>query len=458
MKKTIQSINPYSGEINWEFELLSEKELDEKIKLADTAYKAWKNTSFEERKKLCLKLADILEKRQEECATIQTKEMWMLYSESFGWLTGTIRLIRWFADNAQSMLADEEFDHWEEIKGIYQYCPLGVIYWVWPRNLPFNQVLRAAVPNILAGNTTVYKHASNVPMCGDTIESLFTEAGFPEWVYQNIFISWRNSEFILAQKEIAWMNLTGGENAGKALWELTWKNLKPSVLELGGNDVFIVYKNSNLDAIVEQAVIWKMRNGGQICTSSKRFLVLEEYYDEFVKKFSKRMWELKVWDPMQEETQVQPICMQSASDEIDRQVQKTISQWAQCITGWKQIQDSGKGIFYAPTVLADVTENMLSYNEEIFWPVASIIKVKDLNEIIYHANNIDLWLWWCIFWDNHDELVNIAKQIETGMVYINKTVASKAQLPWWGIKKSGYWKENWAEGLKAFTNKKVILY
>ncbi len=458
MPKTIQSQNPFNGETNGEFELFSQEEILEKIKIANTAYQSWKETSFAERKKLFLQLADVIDQKKEELAKMQTIEMWMLYSMSLAWIEGSANLIRWFADNAERVLWDEKFDYNEETKWKYIYEPIGVLYWVAPWNFPFNQVLRAAVPNIIAWNVQIYKHASNVPMCWAMLEELFLRAWFPIWVYQNLFISGRDSDFIMEQKEVVWLNLTGWENAWRVLGSIAGKNLKPSVLELGWNDVFIVAKNSNLDEIVDWAITWRMRNGGQACTAAKRFLVLEEYYKDFVEKFAAKMEEMTLWDPLLESTTMQPLCMSWALDEVDAQVKKAISEWARLVTWWEKTTVDWKGLFYKPTLLADVTEDMTSYQEEVFWPVASVIKVANMDEAIYHANAIDLWLGGCIFGDNHDELVEVSNKINTWMMFINKTVASRAELPFGWVKKSGYWKENWDDGFKAFINKKVILY
>ena len=454
---TLRSINPFTEEVNTTFETISDRELNEKIELAHNAYLSWKETSFEERKNLFYKLAEVIEVDIENSAKLQTLEMGMLLSASKTWMQATANLIRWFADNAEKVLGDEEFDidgaHWK-----FVHDPLGVIYGVAPWNFPFNQVLRAAVPNILAGNTQVYKHASNVPMCAEQIEKWFLEAGFPVWVYNNIYISSSSSEMILEHKYVRGMNLTGGEKAGRVLGALAGKNLKPSVLELGGNDAFIVMETTKLDEVVDWAITWRMRNGWQACTASKRFIVLEKHYEEFCEKFAQKMSELKLWDPMLEETELQPICQESACDEVHKQVEESISDGAKLVTWWKKIAINGKWFFYAPTLLKDVTPDMYSFHEEIFGPVASVIKAQDVDHAIELANMIDLGLWGCIFWDNHDDLVAVAEKIETGMMFLNQTVSSKAMLPFGGVKKSGYGKENGPEWLRAFTSKKVILY
>jgi succinate-semialdehyde dehydrogenase/glutarate-semialdehyde dehydrogenase len=454
---TLTSVNPYNREINATYETLSDEELTRKIEGAHEAFTVWKKTSFAEKKVLFYKLAEVIEANLEETAKLQTLEMGMLHSESLPGLQGTANLIRWFADNAEKVLGEQEFSE-DGFTGKFIYEPLGVLYWVAPWNFPYNQVLRAAVPNILAGNVQVYKHASNVPMCAEQIEKWFLEAWFPVGIYSNIFISSRQSELIISHEHVRGVNLTGGERAGKVLGRLAWENLKPSVLELGGNDAFIVANNSDLDPIVNMAIKGRMRNGGQACTASKRFIVLDEYYDDFCSKFAEKMWNLKFWDPFDANTQVQPICQDAARDEIHRQVELTIKNGAKLLTGGEAADINGKGFFYKPTVLADVTPDIYSFHEEIFGPVASVVRAQDVDHAIELANMIDLGLGGCVFGDDHDELVSIAERVETWMMFINKTAASKAALPFGWIKKSGYGKENGPEGLRAFTNKKVIVY
>jgi succinate-semialdehyde dehydrogenase/glutarate-semialdehyde dehydrogenase len=450
----IQSINPYNQEINWEFELLTRDELSNKIDIANTAFKSWKNTNFAEKKALFLKLAEVFEKNQEEMAKIQTIEMGMLYSESFAWLKNTAVLTRWFANNFEEILADEEFDT-EGLQGYTSYDPIGVLYGVAPWNFPFNQVLRAAIPNILAGNTVVYKHASNVPMAWVMIEKLFLEAGFPVWVYQNIIISSRESEYILSRDEVKGMNLTGWEFAGQVLWSLAGKNLKPSVLELGWNDAFIVCDSEDLDAVALAAVKARNSNWGQKCNSSKRIIVTQNNYEEFKTHFVKHMEAQKIWDPMLADTQMPPLSSKKLVEEIHDQVTRTVDDWGKILVWGKKIEWIWN--FYTPTIL-EVDETMTSFKEEVFGPVASLIKAIDLDDAVRIANNSDFGLCGCVFGDKPEQTRAVARQIDTGMVFINKPAWSKASLPFGWIKKSGFWKENGPEGLKAFTNKKVIIY
>ena len=454
---TIQSINPYNEKINWEFELLSDDQINEKIETAHNAYLEWKDVSFEEKAKLFHKFADVVEANIDEFAKLQTLEMGMLYTISKAGMQWTIKLARWFADNAESVLKDEEFDY-GDVKWKFQYNWLGVIYWVAPWNFPYNQVLRAAIPNILAWNTQVYKHASNVPMCAAQIEDFFKQAGFPKGIYQNMHISSSKSEMIMEHKHVRGLNLTGGERAGRVLWALAGKNLKPSVLELGWNDAFIVADHDDMNKIVEIALAWRMRNGGQTCTGSKRFIVPAKYYDEFCDKFTKAMSSQKMWDPMDESVEVQPLCQASAVDEVHRQVQQSIKDGAKLLTGWNKTSINGKGFFYEPTVLADVTSDIYSFHEEVFGPVASVIKAHDIDHSIELANAIELGLGWVVAWDDQDQMKYIAERMDTGMVYFNKPAASLPCIPFGWIKKSGYGQENGPEGLRSFTSKKVIVY
>jgi len=451
---TLKSINPYTKELNWEFETLNIEEINKKIEIAHKAYWKWKKTPNSEKKELFLKLADTLEKDIDECAKLQTIEMWMLFSESKWWLFWTVNLIKWFANNFEEILAEKDFEsEWFKVKQVYD--PLWVIFWIAPWNLPFNQLLRAAVPNILAWNTQVYKHSSNVPMTALKIQELFDKAGFPEWVYTNLFVSSSLSEEILSNKFIAWVNLTWSERAWQTIWSLAWKYIKPSVLELWWNDSFLALENSDMDQIIDFAVKWRMRNWWETCNSSKRFLIHEKNYDEFVKKYSEKISELKHWDPMDENTQVQPLASEKAVNEIEKQVQRAVESWAKIETWWEKIE--WQWFFFKPTVLSNVTKETSSFHEEIFWPVASVTKYSTTEEAIELANWIDLWLSAVVIWNDEKEAIEVWKQLEWWMIFINQNAASKASLPMWWVKKSWYWKENWPDWLKAFTNNKVII-
>lgn len=452
---TLTSTNPYTHEINATFETLTDEELLANIEQSHEAFLSWKQTSFEEKKVMFHKLADVVDADVEYLAELQTKEMGMLYADSLKGMKGTSTLIRWFADNAESIIGPKEFDE-NGTKGKYMYDPLGVIYGIGPWNFPFNQILRAAVPNILAGNTTVYKHASNVPMCGQAIEDLFRKAGFPDGIYNNIFISASKSESIIAHKYVKGVNLTGSEGAGSAVGALAGKYLKPSVLELGGNDAFVLLDHSDTQQAATDAVVYRIANGGQKCNSSKRFIVMEKHYDSFVQEMGKVMESMKLGNPMDADTQIPPMARLDLVAEINEQVQRSIEQGAKLVCGGNISGDAGQ--FYDGTVLSDVTPEIASYHEEVFGPVASIIKSKDVEDSIRIANDSEFGLSATVFGDDIAECKEVADKLEGGMIFINAGAGSKPHLPFGGVKKSGYGKENGPEGLRAFMNKKVIVY
>lgn len=398
-------------------------------------------------------MADSMDAQREDICQWTTKEMWMLQHVSQNILKGTANLIRWYANNAERILSDEPFAH-DWLTGKCTYDPLGVIYGIAPWNFPYNQVLRAAVANIMAGNTTIYKHASNVPFCAAKIQDLFNQAGFPAWVYTNIYISWSQSEHIIANPLVQWVNITASETAGSLIGWLAGKYLKPSVLELGGNDAFVLADHEDTHAYAAQATACRLGMWWQRCNSSKRFIVLEQHYDAFVAAMKKHMETQVLWDPFDSNTTLPPLATQKLLQEVHDQVQRTIAQWATLITWWSIVDEK----FYAPTILADVTPDMVSAREEVFGPVATIIKSKNIEESIALANDSDFALSATVWWDDTEQCKTIAQQLEWWMVFINNQAGSKASLPFWWPKKSWYGKENGPEGLRAFTNKKVIVY
>ena len=452
---TLESINPYNGESLASYETISDEAVEAKIQKAHTAYLSWKDTSFQERKELCYKLAAVMREEQKELGEMQTHEMGMLYTSSYAGIESTAQLIEWMADNAEVVLGEKEYES-EGISWVEFYTPLGVIYGIGPWNFPFNQVLRAAVPNILAGNTTVYKHSSDVPMCAEKIEQLFLKAGFPEGVYQNLFIKSNQSEYIISHQHIAGVNLTGWERAGSAVGSLAGKYIKPSILELGWNDAWILFSHDDTEKYAKIAATCRITNGGQRCNGSKRFIVMEEHYDEFVKHFSEALADIKIGDPMDPSTQLGPMANSGGISDLERQVSETIDQGGKLMTGWKSAGDRNQ--FFEPTLFTDITEDMTVWREETFGPVCGVMKVKNTQEAIEMANRSDFWLSASIWWDDEAELRAVSKQLDGGMIFINKMAGSKKNLPFGWVRKSGYGKENGPEGLKAFANKKIVLY
>ena len=451
----IKSINPFSNELNAEFELLTEVEILEKIETANNAFNVWKNVSNIEKKKLFIRLSEILLENREELAKLNVIEMWMTYKNALSDISKSASWTMWFANNFEKILEDKEFNEWW-ITWKMVYEPLGVLYSIAPWNFPFNQVFRNAIPNIIAWNVVLNKHASNVPMVAQRIEELFLEAWFEKWVFTNLFISAKDSEFIISNKLIKWTNITGWDLAWRNIWKLAWGNLIPSLLELGWNDAFLVLENNNLDRIINDAVLARLWNCGQKCNSAKRFILLEQYYDEFCDKFTKKMSNVQYWDPMDEKNILWPLAKRSLVDDIESQINDSIRDWAILLTWWKSIfKDSN---LFPPTVLKDVKPWMKVFDEEVFWPVAPVIKAKDLDEAISLANNSKFGLWCSLYWDNLNELKEVSGKIESWNVFINKIVTSYPFLPYGWIKDSWYWKELGERGLKNFINEKVVVY
>lgn len=451
----IQSVNPYTKEINAEFELLDETQIQEKIEIANNTFKLWKNTTNEQKKKLFTKLAEIMFEQKEELAKLNVIEMWMTYKNALADVSKSASWIMWFVNNFEKILKDKKVSEWW-INANIVYEPLWVIFSIAPWNFPYNQVFRNAIPNILAWNVVLNKHASNVPMVAQKIQDLFIEAWFELWVFTNLFISSKNTELVINHKCIRWANITGWDLAWRHIGELSGKKLIPSVLELWWNDPFLVLENNDLDRIIKDAISARLWNCWQKCNSAKRFIVLEKYYDEFCDRFTKMMQDVKVWDPFDENNTMWPLAKTSLIDELEAQINDSIELWAILLTWWKAI-DKEKSLFPA-TVLKDVKPWMKVFDEEVFWPVAPIIKAKTIDEAIILANNSKFWLWCSLYWDNKEQLIEVSKKIEAWNVFINKIVTSYSFLPYWGIKDSWYGKELAENWLKNFVNEKVIVY
>lgn len=407
-----------------------------------------------EKQRLFTALAEVLECKKDELAKLDTLEMGMPIADARGDIAKSVGTIRYFRDNAERLLAPKAFDE-SGVKGRIVYEPLGTLYCVTPWNFPFNQVIRSTIPNIIAGNTVLVKHASNVPQAAIALESVFLEAGFPEGVYTNLFVPSSFSESIVANRAIVGVTLTGGDRAGRAIGALAGAYLKPSVLELGGSDPFLVLDNDRLDEIVKYAISGRMSNCGQKCNSSKRFIVLERYYDEFCRKFAEGMGKLIVGDPMDLTTQVGPVAKEDMLEEIASQVDASIRVGARLLTGGVRLDRPG--YFYAPTVLADVQPGMWVFDEEVFGPVAPVTKARDIEELITLANASRYGLGCSVFGDDRAQIDLVASRIEAGNVAINKIVTSYAFLPYGGIKDAGYGKELGERGIKTFMNEKVIV-
>jgi len=449
----IQTTNPFNNEIVKTFDEITQHELEQKISKAHEAYQTWKNTDVKKRAQLLFKAAQIMRTKKKALAELITLEMGKLIGQSESEIDMCISIYEYYAKNGEAFLKDKPIETTGG-KAFVRYSPIGIILAVEPWNYPFNQVARLTAPNIIAGNVVMLKHASNVPQCAQMIQSIFEEAGADEGVFTNLYLSGSRVAKLAEDPRIAGMSLTGSEKAGSSLAEAAGKNLKKSVLELGGSDAFIVLEDADMELAVEKAVLGRFGNMGQACTSAKRIIVLEDIAYEFLEKFKEKITGLKVGDPMDPETEIGPMVSEEALLNLQKQVEDTISEGAKAVVGGKRIDR--EGAFFDFTILTDIKPGMTAYSEELFGPVASFYSVKDEAAAIALANDTTFGLGGAVFSKDTKRAVNVANQIDTGMVFINESLASRPDLPFGGTKRSGYGRELSAMGIEEFVNKKLI--
>jgi succinate-semialdehyde dehydrogenase / glutarate-semialdehyde dehydrogenase len=451
--KKVTTINPATEEEIASYDRLSASNALEKIAKANETYKSWKNTSFEERSNLMSKLADIFDDNKEEYAQLATQEMGKMIGQSRSEIEKCAKICRYYADNINELLADEPIKT-EAKKSYVTYQPLGVVLAVMPWNFPFYQVIRFAAPAVMTGNTGVLKHASNVQGCAFALEDAFKRAGFPEGVFTNLNVESDDIKTIIEDKNIIAVTLTGSEPAGRSVAKIAGENLKKTVLELGGSDAYIILEDADLEKATDLATYGRLQNNGQTCIAAKRFVVLEEIYDDFLELFTKKMKEAKMDEPTNEDAYYGPMARVDLRDEIHEQVEKTIKEGGKLILGGKI--PNQKGAYYPATILADLKPGMTAFDEELFGPVASVIKAKNEEEAIKLANNSTFGLGSGVVTGDSKRGEKIALQLEAGNSFVNKLVASDPRLPFGGIKNSGYGRELSDFGIKEFVNTKSI--
>ena len=450
---SIATINPATGETIKTFEPLSEAQIEKKLQLAVTAFRAEQKTSFAERARRMNKAAEILERNKEKFAKLMTLEMGKPYKAALGEAAKSASGCRYYAENAQRFLADEVIDTGAG-KSFVRYLPIGPILAVMPWNFPFWQVFRFAAPALMAGNIGLLKHASNVPQCALAIEEIFLEAGFPQGAFQTLLIGSQQVDAILNDPRVVAATLTGSEQAGIQVGVAAAKRIKKMVLELGGSDPFIVMPSADLGAAVAAAVEARVINNGQSCIAAKRFIVADSIAADFEKKFVARMEDLRIGDPFDEKTELGPLATADAVKSLDADVQKTVQAGAKVLTGGHPLKLPGN--YYAPTVLTNIPKESPAYQEEFFGPVASLFRVKDIDEAIRLANDSRFGLG-ASAWTNDDrERERFINELESGMVFINKMVASDPRIPFGGIKQSGHGRELAANGIREFMNIKTV--
>jgi len=449
----IATINPATGETLHIFQPLSEAEIEKKLQLAVAAFRAERKTSFAERAKRMTKAAQILESGKEKFGKLMTLEMGKPYKAAVAEAAKCATACRYYAENAERFLADEVVETGAK-KSFIRYLPIGPILAVMPWNFPFWQVIRFAAPALMAGNVGLLKHASNVPQCALEIEKIFLEAGFPEGAFQTLLIGSQQVDAILNDPRVVAATLTGSEQAGIQVGMAAAKRIKKVVLELGGSDPFIVMPSADLDAAVATAVEARVLNNGQSCIAAKRFIVAEPIAAEFERKFVSRMESLRVGDPFDEKTELGPLATADAVKSLDADVQKTVQAGAKVLTGGHPL--SLPGNFYAPTVLTDIPRESPAYREEFFGPVASLFRVKNIDEAIRVANDSRFGLGASAWTNDERERERFINELESGMVFINKMVASDPRIPFGGVKQSGHGRELGVFGIREFVNIKTV--
>ncbi len=449
----IATVNPATGEVLRTFEPLTEQQIEAKVQLAATTFPKFRKLPFVERARMMSKAADILESGKESLGRLMTLEMGKTLSSAIAEAAKCALACRYYVENAERFLADEVVQTGAS-RSYVRYQPLGVILAVMPWNFPFWQVFRFVAPGLMAGNVGLLKHASNVPQCALKIEEILSQAGFPEGVFQTLLIGANQVERVVADPRIAAATLTGSEGAGVQVGVSAAKNIKKVVLELGGSDPFIVMPSANLDEAVSTAVKARVINNGQSCIAAKRFIVAEQIADKFEREFVRQMEALKVGDPMQPETELGPLASADALKGLHADVQKTVGAGARLLTGGKPLDRPGN--FYAPTVLANIPEYSPAYREELFGPVASVFRVKDIDEAIQVANDNRFGLGASAWTNDPAEQDRFANEIEAGMVFINQMVASDPRIPFGGVKHSGHGRELGVHGIREFMNAKAV--
>jgi succinate-semialdehyde dehydrogenase/glutarate-semialdehyde dehydrogenase len=449
----IQTINPATGKIEKTYVEFSKEEIKKSIHAAQEAYLKWKGTDIKERSRLMKNAASVLRSKRDEYAFIITTEMGKPIKQSIAEVEKCAWVCEYFAENTERMLAKEIIET-DASESYVEFCPLGVILAVMPWNFPFWQVFRFTAPSLMAGNAGLLKHASNVPMCALAIEQIFLNAGFPKNVFKTLLIGSEPVKDIIKEPIIRAATLTGSEPAGRKIAEVCGKELKKTVLELGGSDPFIVLNDANINETAKMAVYARLINNGQSCIASKRFIVVEKIYDEFSDKFVNAMNDVKIGDPMDESVELGPIAREDLLYELDSLVKESAAKGARILTGGKIL--AGRGFYYAPTILDNLKKGMPAFDDEIFGPVASLIKVEDEEDAVRIANDSPFGLGASIWTSNIEKAKQMATEIESGSVFINGIVKSDPRLPFGGIKNSGYGRELSHYGIKEFVNIKSV--
>jgi succinate-semialdehyde dehydrogenase/glutarate-semialdehyde dehydrogenase len=450
-----QSVNPYDGKTVQTFDTISDREFETKLAAAAACYEIWRNKSYAQRAVIVSKAAEILHARADEFARTMTIEMGKRIDEARGEVEFSSQILAYYAKNAERFLAPVKLN---PISGHahMESSPIGVIFGVEPWNFPYYQLARVAGPHLMAGNTLMVKHASNVPQCAIAFEKLWIEAGAPVGLYTNLLISHEQSDRIVDDPRVKGIALTGSVAAGKSIAARAGQNVKVSSMELGGSDAFIVLEDADLDHTVKWAVWGRMYNTGQTCCAAKRFIVVESVADRFLAKFRAELAAFQPGDPLDAQTTLGPLSSESALTDLLKQVDGAVAKGAKIVLGGKRIDRPGS--FMQPTILTDITPQNPAFRQEFFGPVALFFRVKNEDAAIALANDSDFGLGGSVFTKDEARGQRVASRVETGMMFVNNISWSDAELPFGGIKDSGYGRELGYMGIQQFVNKKLVRF
>lgn len=447
------TVNPYTNEVVREFPSLRGEEIDRVIERAHRASGPWRRRSAAERAGVVARAAQLMRERYEELARTITLEMGKLIRHSRAELDLTIRILEYYAEEGPAQIADQPLTM-DGGSALIRNEPLGVLLTVQPWNFPAYQAIRISAPNLVLGNTILLKHARSVPQSALAIEALFADAGAPEGVFTNVFVELEDIARMVESPLVQGCSLTGSERAGSALGEEAGRALKKVVLELGGSDPLIVLDGDNLERTVEAAFVGRMHNMGQVCTSAKRMIATADVFHDFVDGLAERMAELEPGDPLDETTTLAPLSSERAAGLVTEQVDEAIEKGAGVVTGGRRTDRPGA--FVEPTILVDVTPEMRAYHEELFGPVAVVYRVESDEEAIALANDSRYGLGAAVFGSDSERAQAVADRLEAGMVFVNHPTASEPNLPFGGVKRSGFGRELSPLGILEFANRKLI--
>lgn len=450
---SIKTTNPTTNKVEKVYPEMTEQELDAILEQADKTFQTWKKTPLAERSALLHKMAELLRARKSELGALCTLEMGKLHREGVGEVELCADIFDYYADNGEKFLKDKKLEvkHGE---AFLMYDPLGVLLTVQPWNFPFYQITRTAAANIMGGNTVVLKHASNVPQCAEMMEKLFLEAGAPKGLYTNLFVPGSKISNLIADPRVKAASLTGSEPAGSDFSAHAGKAIKKSTLELGGSDAFIVLPDADIDTAVKTAAYGRLWNAGQVCVSPKRIIVQKSMAEAFIAKCKATYENIVIGDPMDPKTDLAPLNSEKALNDVLGQVEKAVSQGTTLVYGGKRLDR--EGAFMSPAILTDIKPGTVAYTQEIFGPVLCIFVVDSVEEAIALANDSHFGLGGSVFGKDVKEATRVARQITTGMVYINHTTGIAPELPFGGTKGSGFGREQATAGFYEFLNEKLV--